>query len=354
MHIPRITAFLFAASLAATGCHAVIDPAMAGGTPGSSAQGPSWVRYTDNAEGAFSIDVPIGWQIVGGMYRFGYLDVRWMMNARSLDGKVAIRVDDPNVPPYVLPGPHTGMAGRPFTRPQLYQMIIDNYRDARPYAESYAKQRFGSICSSMTPRQQAWSPSMPPSWQVEAGARTSQAAIAYDCATADGPRVAEVYVRTTIVGNQGLWMADPVISILAAPERLEAANSVTQHMIDTWEVNPQWKQYQAQLTQAGLNVIMGQFQDFMRQMQQFHQQREAAMNQQVSQYYAHQNAQASQVSNFCDTLTGLTNVRDPQTGNQFQVFSGPKSNYYRNGLGVTVNSTLSPGSSFYKVDEVPQ
>jgi hypothetical protein len=45
------------------------------------------VRYTDSAEGAFSMDVPVGWQVQGGMYRFGYFDVRWMMAARSLDEK---------------------------------------------------------------------------------------------------------------------------------------------------------------------------------------------------------------------------------------------------------------------------
>jgi hypothetical protein len=29
------------------------------------------VRYTDNAEGAFSMEVPVGWQVESGMYRFG-------------------------------------------------------------------------------------------------------------------------------------------------------------------------------------------------------------------------------------------------------------------------------------------
>jgi len=63
-----------------------------------SAAGLNWVRFTDSAEGAFSMEVPVGWQLLGGMYRFGYLDVRWMMDARSLDGKVIIRIDDPNGP----------------------------------------------------------------------------------------------------------------------------------------------------------------------------------------------------------------------------------------------------------------
>ncbi len=42
-----------------------------------SANPLKWVRYTDPAEGAFSMDIPVGWQIQGGMFRFGYFDVRW-------------------------------------------------------------------------------------------------------------------------------------------------------------------------------------------------------------------------------------------------------------------------------------
>ena len=93
-------------------------------SPASSSAAPApaatpaklnWVNYTDSAEGAFSMDVPVSWQVQGGMYRFGYFDVRWMMDVRSLDGKIILRIDDVNIPPYVLPGPNTGSNGQPYT-----------------------------------------------------------------------------------------------------------------------------------------------------------------------------------------------------------------------------------------------
>jgi hypothetical protein len=90
----------------------------------------------------------------------------------------------------------------------------------------------------------------------------------------------------------------------------------------------------------------------MQQMQALHQQREAAMNQQVAGFEARQNAQAQQVSNFGEILTGLTDVVDPQTGTKFQVFSGPKANYYIDGNGVKVNSNLSPGPAFHRLTQV--
>jgi hypothetical protein len=352
MQSNRIAVLSLALVLAGSGCHAASNTPSASAGISRPAESLNWIRYTDNAEGAFSIDVPAGWQVNGGMYRFGYFDVRWMMDVRSLDGNVIIRVDDPNVPPYVLPGPHSGPAGHPANRQGLYQMVVDNYRDAKSYADSYARRRFATACTSVTPRTSDWTPSMPAAWQNEQGAKATEASLAYDCATSAGPRVVNVYARDTIHGTDGLWMVDPIISIIATPQDLAQAQRMTQRMIDSWVETPAWKQYQERMTQMGRDQILGEFRTFMQQMQVYHQQREAAMNQQVAQYQSHQNAQASQVSSWGNTLTGLTNVYDPSTGTQFQVFSGPKSNYYVNGNGDKVNSNFSPGYDFHQVQEV--
>ena len=325
--------------------------------PGALAQQPAhaaekveWLRYNDSAEGAFTMDVPLGWQIQGGMYRFGYFDVRWMMGVRSLDGKVIIRISDVNVPPYVLPGPYTGREGQPYTKPQQFQMVVARYQEAQPYAELYAKHRFSEICTTMTAAAADWKPAIPAKWE-EANSRSTDGQVSYSCATSDGPRLASVFSVNTLYQGQGYayWMAMP-ISILCAPDRCEQARAITQHMIDSWEKNPQWVQYQNQLTQVGLQQIRASLGQFMQQMQQFHQQFTQSMNQQVAGYYARQNAQARQVSGWCDNINGLTNVTDPKTGSQFQVFSGPKSNYYQNGLGVKINSNVSPGPDFYQLE----
>ena len=113
-----------------TGCAPALTPPK---PVAASAAALNWVRYTDSAEGAFSMDVPVGWQVQGGMYRFGYFDVRWMMDIRSLDGKVIIRIDDVDVPPYALPAPNTGRPGQPYFKPQQFQMVVDNYREAQPW-----------------------------------------------------------------------------------------------------------------------------------------------------------------------------------------------------------------------------
>lgn len=313
-----------------------------------SAAGINWVHYNDSAEGAFSIDVPYGWQVQGGMYRFGYFDVRWMIDVRSLDAKIIFRLDDPDVPPYALPGPHTGRDGDRYFKPQQFQMIVSDFRDGKSYAELYAKHRFSSVCTKMTPRAPDWTPTMPPAW-VGGTDEHNAGVVSYDCATSDGPRVVTVYVRNTLFRQSNFWVVDPVISVIATPEGTPLAHSMIQHMIDSWRVNPQWNQYQQQMTQVGLNQIRASFGQFMQQMQAFHQSFTESMNRQVAGFEAHQAAQAHQVSQWAEILNGQQTVTDPQTGSTFQVFSGPKANYYMNGLGQKVNSNISPGPDFHQL-----
>ncbi len=317
-----------------------------------------WISYTDSAEGAFSMDVPYGWQIQGGMYRFGYFDVRWMINIRSLDGKVILRIDDANVPPYAIPGPNTGPAGQAYFKPQQFQMLVENYQEAQPFAAAYAKHRFSSVCQSLTPRQADWTPILPPAWRGRPAdsSKMTEATVSYDCATSDGARMVTVYARSTLHAgpNYAYWTVDPLISVITAPDRAAMAHSMVEHMIGTWQENPRWAEYQKQMTQQGLNQIRASFNQFMKQMQMYHANREAAMNQQVAHFESQQNSQAQQVSSWGQTLTGLTTLSDPSTGTQFQTFTGPKANYYTNGNGVNINSNISPGPGFHQLNQVPQ
>jgi hypothetical protein len=83
-------------------------------------------------------------------------------------------------------------------------------------------------------------------------------------------------------------------------------------------------------------------------MAEFHQQRAAAMNQQVAQFEVRQQVQADQVTSFGNILTGLTTLYDPATGTQFQVFSGSRRSYYMNGKGVKINCNLDAEVEFIK------
>src|ERR1700731_1925959 len=65
----------------------------------------SWVPFDDPAERAFSMQVPQGWKVGGGLYRFGPPDPRGMIDVLSPDGKIDLRFGDSHVPPFAVPTP---------------------------------------------------------------------------------------------------------------------------------------------------------------------------------------------------------------------------------------------------------
>src|SRR5579862_8739883 len=50
--------------------------------------GAGWTQYQDPLEQAFTLQVPQGWTVKGGMFRMGYSDHRQMVDMKSPDGKV--------------------------------------------------------------------------------------------------------------------------------------------------------------------------------------------------------------------------------------------------------------------------
>ena len=306
-----------------------------------------WIRYEDLAEHAFAFDAPQSWEVKGGSYRFGYFDVRWMLDVRSPDSKILLRLNDVNVPPYVLPSMYTPREGQRYDKPGQFQMVVARYQEAQPYAETYAKSRFESVCKSLNQQPADWHPNLRHDPE-ENPAQESEGSVAYLCASPDGPRIALVYARTTLfrLPNQAnFWTLSPVISALVTPDNVSKVEAIAEHMLNSIEKNPQWVAYQKQMEQAGLANIQRNFQVFMQQMQQYHNARTQAWNQQVSGFEARQHASFQQSSNWCDTMTGLTNARDPYTGENLQVWTGPKDHYFINGLGVTVNATNAPSGT---------
>ena len=316
---------------------------------------PNWVNYKDIAEGAFSMEVPAGWQVQGGMWRFGYFDARWMMTVRTLDGAMVIRLDDVSVPPYALPGPSTGQAGQRYARPQQFQMMVADYQTAGDYAQMYAKRRFKSVCDSLSPRSgNTWHPDLPAAFAPESNPqRVTEASFSFDCNTSHGQRIATVYARTTqfaVSSGAGFWVADPLISVLTTKQDERASYAIAQHMLDSWRKNPQWVAYQNRLTQMGLAQIQSNFQSFLRQSQEQMAAFRSSMNAQVNGFESRMSSQAAQVNSFDQNLVGIQDMSDPMTGESLQVFSGPHSNYYRNGLGQEINSDITPGPGFHQIN----
>ena len=328
-----------------------MDPAAA---PAGKAAPLSWVRYDDPSERSFSIEVPRGWTVEGGMYRFGYFDVRATVDLRSPDGNIILRFDDANVPPYVLPGPNKPPEGRPYKKPFQFQMMVEKYRTAPSFAETYGKSRFKSVCQTMTSKASSWKPTLPPLVTSSNPDQSSDGAVDFDCQTSAGPKLASVFIHTALFAKPGFWQADPILSAVTTPDLMPLAQSVLQHAMDSFQIYPEWQAHQKQMTQEGLAMVQRDFQTFRAQTRAQMESFSKSMNQQVSGFERQQQASQAQSTNWGNILTGLTDTHDPLTGENFQVWTGPKSNYYVDGLGNKVNATNNPGGSYRELEIPPQ
>lgn len=129
---------------------------------------------------------------------------------------------------------------------------------------------------------------------------------------------------------------------------MSEARSLLLHSSQSLHLDPQWIQHQQQEDAYGLQYQRVRQQQRIaalgQQVQQFEQQMQAMRNQ-VSAFERGQSRQAAQVESFTNALRGVTPTIDP-FGNEREVWTGPYANYYRNGLGVVVNSPTNPGAGW--------
>lgn len=306
--------------------------------------GVAWTTYQDPYERAFTLDVPRGWAVKGGMYRLGYSDARPMVDMHSPDGKIEIRLGDLSVPVYAAPSQFHSHEGEVYDLGAQGQMIVARYHTGPEYAALYAEGRFNGVCSNPSP-DTASANSIAPNYGVEDGSakQASTGQISYRCNSKDGPRVAFAYVKTANFGV--VWGVPDIASYVAAPEAAAAARTILLHAAQSFRLSQQWLQYKARMDAEGLEYQRARQQGRMRQLQQQVQQFETrmqAMKDQASAFEQHMARERSQFQGMDDAINGLTPTTDPLTGETRKVWTGTQDGYWVNGVGQVVNSNGNP------------
>jgi hypothetical protein len=313
----------------------------------------AWTQFTDPFEQAFSLQVPQGWTVQGGLFRVGFSDQRTMVSIKSPDGQIEIRFGDISVPTYTPPNPYHVREGEPYDLGAQAQMVVEHYRSGPDYAVMYAHSRFATVCRNPQAPSTVVDFSFPDALEVK-GDRVSPGQIEYLCQTDAGPRVALVYAKTVMAGP--IWQVPTLVSLLAPPDRLDYALSVTHQSAQTFRLSQQWMAYQQQMNAQGMEYqrwrqaqrrtqIGEQIKQFEGQM--------AAMQNQVNAFEHHQRMSIEQGDEFSNALNGLTPTTDPLTGENRTVWTGTQDHYWANGLGQVVNSHDSPSPAFHQL-QTPQ
>jgi hypothetical protein len=314
---------------------------------GDGSSNLAWKEFQDPNEKAFTLEVPAGWVVKGGLFRLGYSDTRPMVDIQSPDGQTQVRLGDVAIPSYSVPD-QLHREGEVTDLGQQAQLVVARYRPGADYARLYALARFTGVCKRLSPQTIDSAPQMRDYIPQEAApAQTSAGQVAYRCDSGAQEKVAFAYARTSLF--QGLWQVAALGSYLAPPSQSATARAVLLHASESFHILPAWKQYQAGMDAKGLEYQRARQQQrrlaLSQQVQAFEGQM-SAMRNQVSAFQRRQSAQAAQVTSWGNILTGITPTIDPLNGTTRNVWTGPGSGYWINGQGDVVNSNVSPGAGW--------
>ena len=239
--------------------------APAPGTPAAAASKATqavimFTPWRDPREGAFTLNVPQGWQISGGTVRNSALDPRQVVRAASPDGKVQVFIGDPNLIPREVPNQMTAFAG--MREGQTVKgawggpIMLARYQTGEQFARSYVA---AQLCR--TPQITNSGVLQDASRQLTASAMAygrAQGALAqawvgetsFQCGAKTG------YVRASTVlaappSGQGvaIWIIQELRGFTTAdPLQVAMARYILNNMTGSFQLDPQWEARQAQAT----------------------------------------------------------------------------------------------------------
>lgn len=308
----------------------------------TSAAAAAWVPFQDAAENGFKMQVPKGWKVVGGTYRYGPLDIRAMVDMVSPDGKTNIRFGDSHVPPYSGLTPIEAQLGwregHPYSPNGVAQQIIANYRPGWVYADLYGQSRFGPMCRHLSLKSMK---KLDPVHASGANMTTTAGEVLYACDSESGPKVAYVMAETQLFQMQGIanWLVTWLHSFIAPQDQAADAMKTMLKSLSTFEVNPQWEQKQLQIDNQAAGLAMKTFQQNMAQIRSTYERRTAAMQQQEE--------------SFDRVLRGVDLTTDPVDGTKREVWMGTGGSHWINGLNQVVTSPSRPGSNYRELKTEP-
>ncbi len=283
-----------------------------GGAPAAKSR-INYVRWTDPRETAFTIEVPAGWKVEGGLIRVSAVDPRGVWAVTSPDGSVKITGGDAQVPVHVVPNHTLAFSG--FREGSWYspgygtRMLVRRFVDGASFAREYVAQRAGSVCADLSFTETRNRPDL-----AAGGSGTSFGDVSFTCTQNGRPMRGYYLAGTKFTGMQGIgiWNMEHLIGFLAAPEQVDTARTVMMHIVQTAQLNPEWVAGQQRTTQAVSNIVA---------------RTNAEISQQIDDSYWSRHAGDSEMSRRQSNATlGVVDAEDPETGRRFRVESG--SDYY--------------------------
>jgi len=241
----------FCAALALGGFAASVSSQILPPTPANAGMNPgdnvTWTRFTDPNENAFTIDVPAGWKVEGGMTRRSALDVSAFLRALSPDGSAMILMGDPGPAAFRLPGYLAGPAARA-------------YAPGQQFAQQYAQTTLPSLCTNPTFVSGANRPDIAsgPFAQAVPDSRYDAGEVNFSCTHNGQPTGAYWVAGTYTYPLAATWGYNLLDGCIAPTNQIDLMKRIIFHMLLSMRSNPSWVQMQQAFVNAAtrnLNIM---------------------------------------------------------------------------------------------------
>jgi hypothetical protein len=326
-----------------------------GNANGSGAGEPNFVNWNDPHEGAFSVSVPEGWQVIGGAYRLSMVDPRYSVVMASPDGQVRASMGDSMVGAFTQPTQALAMAG---LGEENYQTLGDGtrleilrYNSGRQFARSYVETLVSRQCNDPQVRSDNAREDLAATFSQSAAnegftdALLTAGEASFTCSL-DGRLVKGKYVAATIrmaPSISSMWFVYRLYGYIAFAGREQDGERVLAQMIQSSKFNPDWEARQKDATNAAAPRDDESFQ----QIRERAQQNIAEDQRQASEIIAKANEQRQKIYAQIDrkrenSVVGRLDVVDPETGTQYEI-SGFGDYHYLSNDGY-LYSAKSPGA----------
>lgn len=307
--------------------------------------------FTDPREGAFTLEVPRGWDASGAAYRFAPTDVRPEVIVTSPDGTIHERFGNQTVPTFVEPSQSLSFAGfdegSSYSPGGQFTAIVRTYAPGAEFASQYATSEWASSCPGLKVVNTTDRPELAAGMNQQLDAIASSGVrshldageASFSCSNA---QQGYVFAATLAVASQSgrLWQMYGLYTYLAPTSRVIEAQQVLNHMAATLKIDKAWaaRQGNTAVQAAEINAKAS-----------------SEIADSINKSYWYRQSVNDQLSNkWSNTILGTQDEMNPDTGETYKVASG--SNYYWQAPGgdvVGTDTSDAPGYDMKPLEEVP-
>lgn len=336
--------------------------------PASDLSAVTYRTFDDPNENAFSVEVPTGWDIKGGLFRAGPIDTRPWVVAVAPDNSCRAFIGDGEICPYTLPDSTLNWTG--FTPGKSYNgTLVHDYIPARKFVEKYAREKLKKVLTDIQVVQEHDRPEIASAYNTGAATRSEAHSMKisgmYGNIPAVGYFVASTKANATNGG--GMWWVTLIAGEISPAAYDQQGLDVIMHMLKSFKIKPEWQTRSLANTAAVSRNYAAAARVRDQQIQANYANIQAANNRITSGYWAQQAAndrissgywsrQASQyhaANNFSNYIRGQETVRDTSTGTNYQVEYGPKYHWIDGGGNYAGTNYSSPGAGWSQLMSVP-